>query len=102
MAAPVDEAGREVEVAPLAGRPVQLDERHLDLGMTVDAHPAARPEGPLDGVGRTLGDEEEPVVAERTVPGDGGLDEVAEAVELVPPQAGPGTRCPEPGPGRTC
>ncbi len=43
------------------------------------------PELPLDPVGRTDRDREQPVVAERAMPGDRGLHEMADAVELVPP-----------------
>ena len=85
MTAPLDEGRREVEVAPVTGRPVELDERHLDLGMAVDRLAALRTELPLDGGDRTLGDEEESIVAERAVPGDRRLDQVADAVELVAP-----------------
>ena len=84
-ATPLDERGGHLEVTPLSGRPVQLDERHLDLGMAVDAVVDARPELALDGSGRTLGDEEETIVAERAVPGDGRLEEMSDAVELVAP-----------------
>ena len=85
VTAPVDEDGREVEVTPLPGRPVQLDERHLDLGMAVDGVAPIRAELSFGGGDRTLGDEEEPIVAERAMPGDRRLDEVAEAVQLVAP-----------------
>ena len=101
-AAPLDERRREVEPAPLPGDPVQLDEGHLDLRVAVDHLAPVRTERPLDGGSRTLGDEEETIVAERTVPGDGRLDEMADAVELVAPleilvlaarPRGPGRRC---------
>ena len=49
----------------------------------------SRPVGPelaVDGVHGAPGDGEQPVVAERAMPGDGGLDEMADAVQLVAPR----------------
>ena len=76
----------QVEVAPLAGDPVQLDERHLDLGMAVDGQ--SRPDGPTPGRREsaarvaTSSSRSSPSAA---VPGDRRLDQVADAVELVAP-----------------
>ena len=85
MTAAFDQDGGEIEVAPLAGRAVELHEGHLELGMTFDGLAAFRPELSLGGCDRTLGDEEETIVAERTVPGDRRLEEMAVAVQLVAP-----------------
>ena len=73
-------------MAPLAGRPVQLDEGHLDLGVAVDALATVRSELAFDRVDGAHRDVEQPVVAERAVPGDRGLDEMADAVQLVAPR----------------
>ncbi len=54
--------------------------------MAIDPVAAVGTELALDGRDRTHGDEEEPVVAERAVPRDGRLDEVADAVQLVAPR----------------
>ena len=85
-AAQLDHPRREVQVAPLGRHAVQLDERHLDLGVAIDAFAAVRAELAIDRVGRPNGDIEQPVVAERAVPGNGGLDEVADVVQLVTPR----------------
>ena len=86
VAASFDHPRRELEVAALAGGPEQLDERHLDLRVAVDRQAAARTKLAVDGVGGPDGDREEPVVPERALPGDGGLDQVADAIELVTPR----------------
>ena len=83
VAATVDVEPGELEVAGLARHPEQLDERHLDLGVAVDAVGAVRPQGRVDGVCRAAGNGQQPVVAERPVPGDRRLDEMADAVQLV-------------------
>ena len=85
--APVDEAARGVEVALLARLAVELDQGRLDLGVPVDPVDPARPgpEGGHDQVGDATGDVEEPGVGVGAVQGDGGLDQVAGAVELVTP-----------------
>ena len=59
-AAPVDEQPRLLEVALLAGHPVQLDERRLDLGMPAHALVAVRPERVADVVGGAAGDLDQP------------------------------------------
>ena len=56
MAAPLDQQRRESQVALLAGGPVELDERHLDLGVPVDRRTASSPSAPLDVAERALGD----------------------------------------------
>ena len=53
--------------------------------MTVDRQAAGRAELAVDRVGGPDRDPEEPVVAERALPGDGRLDQVADAVQLVAP-----------------
>ena len=82
VATSVDVEARELEEA-LAGHATQLDQRHLDLGMAVDPVGAAGAEGRVDRVGGASGHGQQPVVAERPVPGDRRLDEVADAVQLV-------------------
>ena len=42
--AQLDHPGRELEVSPFAGDPVQLDERHLDARMPIDTVAPRRPE----------------------------------------------------------
>ena len=54
--------------------------------MAVDRQAAARTKLAVDRVGGPDGDREEPVVPERAMPGDGGLDQVADAIELVTPR----------------
>ena len=54
--------------------------------MAFDRIPAIRTELAFGGGDRTLGDEEETIVAERTVPGDRRLEEMAVAVQLVAPR----------------
>ena len=95
--------GRGLEVAPLAGHPVQLDEGHLDLGMPVDR--LARRPGPRaastcaaarDAISRSRSSPTRPL------PGDRGLDQVADAVQLVAPLQVAVLRARARGPGRTC
>ena len=85
MTAPLDEMPRERQVASLAGHPEQLDERHLDLGMAVDAIAAAVARARVDEADGAHRDVEQPVVAERPMPGDRRLDQVTDAVQLVAP-----------------
>src|SRR5207253_2383410 len=85
VAAGLDEPAGELEVTPLAGHPEELHECHLDLGVPVDRKSTLRAELPVDGRDRSVRDLEQSVVAERPVPGNRGLDEVAEAVKLVAP-----------------
>ena len=82
--AQVDEPRGQVEVGPVPGHPVQLDQRGLDLRVPVDV--VRRPAEPLDDqVREAPGDRDElsPTAGPRG--GDGGLDEVARAVQLVAP-----------------
>ena len=88
--------GRKPEPALLARDPVQLDERHLDPGMSVDARPAAGSQRGVDVRRHARGDREQPVVTQRAVPGHGCLDQMPEAVQLVAPQqVGVGTAAAE-------
>ena len=73
------------QVARFTCGPAKFDERHLDAGMPVDPVPSSRPELAGDVVHRTLGDVEQTVVGECAVPCDRGLNQVTDAVELVPP-----------------
>ena len=84
-AAQLEHPDAELEVPPIAGRPIQLDERHLDLGVPVDAVATRRAELALDRLDGAQRDVEQPVVGEGAVPRDGGLDQVADAVQLVAP-----------------
>jgi hypothetical protein len=84
VSTPLDHARREREVAVIAGMPVQLDERRLDLGMPVE--PRLTPVGAeaLDHqIGKPAGHVEEVVAAHPARDGDGALDQVTEAVELM-------------------
>jgi hypothetical protein len=85
LPARLDHPGRQLEVAPLAGGPKQLHQCHLDLRVAVDARLPLAAElavDRLDGAGR---DREQPIIPERSVPGDRGLHEVADAVQLMAP-----------------
>jgi hypothetical protein len=83
--APLDEPAGLLEVALLAGDAVELDERHLDLRMPAHALVAAVPERLAHVVGGAPRDLGQPVLPAGPQPRDRGLDEVAVAVELVPP-----------------
>ena len=85
VAARIHHPPGQVQVASVARRPVQLDEGHLDLGMPVDGQRPGRTEGSLDVVRGADRDLEQSIVAQRAVPGDGRLDQMADAVELVTP-----------------
>ena len=85
-AALVDEVVREVEILPLPGRPREAAERQLDLLVAgVAAHLAALAAERLrDQVRVAAHRVEEEALARRLEVRDGGLHEVARAVELVP------------------
>jgi hypothetical protein len=83
--APLDEPPRLLEVALLAGGPVQLDERHLDLRVPAHALVAVVAERVAHVVGCAARDLGEAVLAARAQPRYGGLDHVPVAVELVAP-----------------
>ena len=85
-AALVDEVAGEIEVAPLAGQPVEPDQRQLDLLVAAIAALLAlvRPEQFRHQVDLAAHDVEQVRLAGRLVVRDGGLDHVADAVELVP------------------
>ena len=84
-AAQLEHPHPELQVAPITGRAIQLDERHLDLGVPVDAVTTGRAELPLDRLNGAQRHVEQPVVGEGAVPRDGGLDQVTDAVQLVAP-----------------
>src|SRR5262249_60453595 len=67
----------KVEVAPLAGLAVELDQRHLDLGMARCRDAPAGPEERVQVVGEALGDRQEPVVAGSPPERDRRLDQAA-------------------------
>ncbi len=75
------------EVALVAGDAAELDEGRLDLGVPAHRLDTAGPEHLADEVGGPLGDLDEPVVGARpgARPRDRGLQQVADAVELVAP-----------------
>jgi hypothetical protein len=79
----VEEERGQVEMAPLAGLAVQLDQRHLDLRMAVGGGAPVWPEHGVDAVDEPPGDTEQPVVAGGAPVGDRRLDQVPGAVELV-------------------
>ncbi len=81
--AALDEAAGHLQMALGAGGPVELHQRHLDLG--VPARPGVVHEPAADVVGRPHGHLGELVRAVGAEPGHAGLDEVAVAVELVAP-----------------
>ncbi len=84
--APLDEGSRLFEVAAVAGDPVQLGERRLDLGVPADRRDAAGPEDVADVVGGAHRRDGEVVAgAEGARRGHPGLDQVAVGVELVAP-----------------
>jgi hypothetical protein len=81
-----------LQVGPFARLSVELDQGQLDLGVAVG--PGAlglrgRAELGDDVVGEAAGDGEQLVGAGRAAVGDGGLEEVAGAVELVEVDIGP-------------
>ena len=79
-------------VARVTRDPGELDEGRLDLGMAAESGDAVGPEDVADEIRRASCDREQPVVGTRPRPlaGDGRLEEMAEAVKLVPPlQVGP-------------
>ena len=88
MPAQVDEARGEVQVRPVAGHPVQLDQRGLDLRVPVRPRPR-RPGRSGAPAGRRSGGPPRPAarrvvpVRRRRAPPHGGLDQVAGAVHLV-------------------
>src|SRR5256885_999337 len=69
--------------SPLARLAVQLDQRHLDLGVAGCGRLLARAEQTVDVVGEAGGHAKQAVAAGRAVMGDGGLEEMAGAVQLV-------------------
>ncbi len=79
----LEEERGQVEVAPLAGLAIELDQRHLDLRVPGRGHLPARAEERVQIVREALGDRQEPVVPGGSTERDGGLDEMAGAVELV-------------------
>src|SRR5262249_25222888 len=83
VAASPGELVREVEIAPIRGLAVQLDERDLDLGVTVRPWIRVGAEHLDEQVADATGDAEEAGRA-RTGRSDAGLDQVPRAVELVP------------------
>ncbi|GAA3507578.1 hypothetical protein FHR32_001171 [Streptosporangium album] len=85
QAPPVHEQARLDEVGAVAGLPEQLDQGHLDLGVTADALLPAGPEPLHHQVGELHRRREQPPVAHPPPGGDRGLDEVAQVVELVTP-----------------
>ena len=79
----VQEECRQIEMTPLAGLAVQLDQRHLDLRVAVGRGAPAWPEHGVDTVDEAPGDGEQPIVAGGAPIGDGCLDQMPGAVELV-------------------
>jgi hypothetical protein len=84
-AAKLDEARGEPQVGVLAGEPVELDERRLDLGVPVDRLLARLAEAPHEQVGEARRNREQVCPAGGPRDRNGGLHEVAGAVHLVAP-----------------
>jgi hypothetical protein len=86
------EEARLLEVARLAGRPGELREPDLDLGVAADAIAPAGPELRAHEIGGAHGDAQQPVVRTRAraFARHRRLEEMAEAVQLVAPlEVGP-------------
>lgn len=84
-AAAVNEETSRLQVALLARHAPELHERKLDLLMAGIARKLtlAVAEGLADEICELCGDVEQAALAGRVIVGDGGLDEMACAVELV-------------------
>ncbi len=79
----VDELAGQVEVRRVPGDPVELDERHLDLGVAVGVLAPQVAEVAHHAVGHPPDHVEQFVATGRPLVRDAGLDEVAHAVQLV-------------------
>ena len=77
MSAPFDERSGKLEMADFPGRPVQLHQRHLELGVATDPFPLAGAKFRLDPRHETPGNRHEAVVAQASTPGNRGLDQMA-------------------------
>ena len=75
----------QLEVARVAGGAVQLDERQLDLRVTAHGVAAVGTELAVDVLGELEGHPREVAVDAGLERGGGGLEQVPEAVQLVPP-----------------
>ena len=87
-----DEQRRLPAVARFAGEAGELGQSGLDLGVAAEGRDAVGPEDVAHEVGGAAGDRQQPVVGARSCPlaGHGGLEQMPEAVQLVPPfQVGP-------------
>src|SRR5699024_4907540 len=85
VTAPVDEEARQLQGMIPAGLAIQLDERHLDLGMAGDALVASHTEDGDEMIQHSEGDVEQGRLARAARLGDSGLEQVAIAVQLVVP-----------------
>ena len=74
----LEEERGQVEMPPLAGLAVQLDQRHLDLGVAVGRLAPARPEHRVDVVNEARGDGQQPLVAGVATKRQRRLDQVPE------------------------
>jgi hypothetical protein len=83
--ASVDEQACLGEVVAVTGLPVQLDQGHLHLGVAAGALFTPLTETAYRQVGESHGHFEEPAVTHPPVGRYGGLDQVAEVVQLVAP-----------------
>src|SRR5215470_20266203 len=79
----LEEERRQVELAPLAGLAIELDQRHLDLRMARRRDAPSRSEERVQIIGEALRDRQEPIVAGGAPEGDGRLEEMPGAIELV-------------------
>lgn len=87
---PLDEQRGLIDVALLTERATELGQAHLDLGVPADRVAPVDAELLAYEFGREAGDGHESVIGvrPRARPGDGRLEEVSEAVQLVPPLQG--------------
>ena len=95
-------SGSRARGGALAGRAVQLDQRHLDLAGGRRRGLARRAHRLVDRVDRPLRDRQQPVVAEGAMPRDRGLDQMTDAVQLVAPGEVAGRVVRRRRPGRRC
>jgi len=83
MAAFVQEKACQVEIAPLAGRPVEPDQREFHFFVAAHVVPLAGTENAVDVVGKTAGGVQDGIVAGEALMLDRHFEEVTRVVELM-------------------